>query len=222
MRLIFFFIISTICVSNSLAQIAPATEINADMNLGKNRAWKILIPKASKKSVEKGWSSLMKDYGGKTSKVKKSEDFMSEEVKMPSISETPLTVFSQMNETPEGVYLTVFYQLNQTFLNGDMHAEHIPFIQSLMQKFAQNTTIEAIEDELKSEEKKLDKIKKSKSSLEKNKIAFEKDIKDAEELIKKRQNDLVKNAEDYEKVKVEETEQNIILEKGKEELKKFK
>jgi len=51
----------------------------------------------------------MRDYDGKTTKVSKTDDYLTEQVIIPSITESALNVYVNFSETAEGVYMKAFY-----------------------------------------------------------------------------------------------------------------
>ena len=205
----------------SFGQIGTIDEINDAMSQGVQRGLKVLIPETNKKQVTKSWEKLMKDYDAKTEKVKKEDDYRSLNASIPSISDRPLTAYAVFQETPEGVYMNVFFDIGGSYLNSETNAEKLDAAKKILTSFAKNTTIAAIEDQIKDENKKLEKLEREQKTLEKNKIGYEKDIKQAKETIQKRQKDIIENAKAQE-VKLKAIgEQRTAAEKIKSELKKY-
>ena len=212
----------TILISMSaFAQIGKVEEINGDMSKGKNRGLKVLIPEVTEKEAIKAWSKLMKSYDSKTSRVKKNDDYLSENAKIPSLSENEINVYSLFNETPEGVFMNVFIDLGGAYLNSDMHPEITKSAKDLIHSFATKIAREAVEAKLKEEEKKLDKLNKEQKNLANNKEGYEKDIKDAETTIEKRTKEIGQNIKDQETKQREIKDQKQEVEKVKAKVKKY-
>lgn len=216
------FSLSLILLSSTLfAQIKKVDEVNASMSQGTNRGFKVLIPETSEKEVIKAWSKLMKDYDAKTDKIKKEDDYLSPDASIPSLGERPINVYAQFQETPEGTYLTTFFDLGGAFLNRDMHKDQTEAAIELIKTFANNAAKESISEKVKEETKKLEKLEKEQKGLVKDKEDYEKDIKDAKETIEKREKSLKENTAAQEKKKKEIAEQTAIAEKIKAKMKKF-
>ena len=221
MKKLTFILLSLWVVSSAFAQIGKVEEINADMSKGKNRGLKVLIPEVTEKEAIKAWEKLMKGYDSKTVKVKKKDDYFSENAKIPSLSENEIDVYTLFNETPEGVFMNVFFDLGSAYLNSDMHPEITKSAKDLLQSFATRVARESIEGKLKEEEKKLDKLNKEQKNLEKDKEGYEKDIKEAEETIQKRTKEIEQNIKDQESKTSEIKDQETEVEKVKNKLKKY-
>ncbi len=221
MRKFTYIFIAILMSVSSFAQIGKVEEINADMSKGKNRGLKVLIPDVTEKEAIKAWEKLMKGYGAKTVKVKKKDDYLTENAKIPSISENEVDVYTLFNETPEGVFMNVFIDLGGAYLNSDMHPEITKTAKDLIQTFATKVAREAVESKLKEEEKILDKLNKEQKNLEKDKEDYEKDIKDAEETIKKRTSAIKQNVKDQEAKTTEINDQKQKVEKVKAKVKKY-
>jgi len=207
--------------SSLFAQIKKVDEVNASMTQGTNRGFKVLIPETSEKEVIKAWSKLMKDYDSKSEKIKKEDEYLSPDASIPSIGERALNVYSQFQETPEGVYVTAFFDLGGAYLNRDMHAEQTDAAIELMKNFATKTAKASIAEKVKEETKKLEKLEKEQKGLVKDKEGYEKDIKDAKATIEKSEKAIKENAAAQVKKEKELAEQKAIAEKIKAKMKKF-
>lgn len=216
-----FTLILLLASSSLFAQIKKVDEVNATMSQGTNRGFKVLIPETSEKEVIKAWSKLMKDYDAKTDKIKKEDDYLSPDASIPSLGERPINVYSQFQETPEGTYLTAFFDLGGTYLNRDMHKEQTEAATELIKTFATKTAKESISEKVKDETKKLDKLEKEQKGLEKDKDGYEKDIKDAKETIEKSEKAIKENAKAQTEKQKEVAEQKAKAEAIKAKMKKF-
>ncbi|MDB9881965.1 hypothetical protein OAD66_02410 [Bacteroidia bacterium] len=205
----------------SFGQIGSVEEINDAMSQGVQRGLKVLIPEVDKKRATKSWEKLMKEYDAKTEKVNKKDDYRSINARIPSLSDRPLTAYALFQETPEGVYMNVFFDIGGSYLNSETNAKKVDAAKKILASFAKNTTLAAIEDQIKDENKKLEKLEREQKNLEKNKVGYEKDIKQAKETLEKRENDLIENASAQETQLKAIEEQRTAAEKVKSELKKY-
>jgi hypothetical protein len=207
--------------SSLFAQVKKVDEVNASMTQGNKRGFKVLIPETSEKDVIKAWSKLMSEYGAKTEKIKKENDYLSPDASIPALGERSINVYTQFQETPEGTYLTTFFDLGGAYLTRDLHKEQTEAAVELLKTFANATAKVSISEKVSSESKKLKKLEKEQNGLEKDKAGYEKDIKAAKETIAKREKSLKENAIAQEKKKKEIAEQAAVSEKLKTKMKKF-
>jgi hypothetical protein len=205
----------------TLAQVADVKEVNVAMSNGVQRGFQVLIPESNEKDASRAWSSLMKDYDAKTSKVKKTNDYLSDQALIPAISANPIKVYALFQETPEGVYINAFFDLGSGYLNSDMNGDKANAAKILLKSFAKTTAKKAVEEQLKNEEKSLEKLEKEQQGLEKDKADYEKDIEEAKELIAKREKEIEQNIKDQEAKKQEVSIQISVVEKTKEKVLKY-
>ncbi len=221
MRKVTFILSFVLCSLLTLGQVEEAKEVSIQMSKGVQQGWKILIPEANNKSALKHWEKLMKAYDSKTSKVKKHDEYVSETCLIPSLSERTIVTYTQFNETPEGVYMIVFFDLGGAYLNSHLHQEKVKSVQKLLMTYAKEVALEAIDEKVKIEEKNLKKLEGEKDNLKSNQDSYEKEIKDCEERIAQRKKDLESNKEEQQKKSKEIEEQESKLEEIKNKKKKY-
>ncbi|MDG1045069.1 MAG: hypothetical protein P8P81_00535 [Bacteroidia bacterium] len=190
---IFIIVIFIFSSFNLFAQIGKVEEINAKMSQGTNRGLKVLIPETTQKESIKAWSKLMKDYDSKNEKMKKHTEYLSSNASIPSLGEKNIDVYSQFQETPEGVYMRVFFNLGGTYLNNDMYPKKLETAKQLIASFSTRIAKASIQASLNEETKKLDKLDKELKILERDKLKFEGEIQDAKETITQREKDIDEN-----------------------------
>ena len=217
-----YLLIITALISQNLisfSQVTSVAPVTQNMSQGMQNGFKVLVPEGEHKEVQRAWEKLMKDYGGKTTKVPKSSDLLSSNVLIPSIEDTAIEVYSNFNATPEGVYLNVFVKSGSVYYN--YNSDKSREVQMIMKKFATNTAYEAVSKRLAQESKDLEKLEKEKKNLIKDKESYEKEIKRAKETIEKREKDLVTNAEAQKKKQSDIIEKKKAINKTKVNLGKY-
>ena len=212
----------TLSAFYGFAQIGEVTEVTATMSQGNQKGFKILIPESNIKDVERSWSNLMRDYDGKTTKIIKTDDYLTEQVIIPSITESALNVYVNFTETPEGVYMKAFYFNGAEYISGAGNSKASMSIRGLMKRFAKSVVLESLANQLNEEEKNLKRLEKDEKNLEKDLEGYQDDIKKAKELIEKREKDIVKNKKDTETKKSEIVTQKNKVSKLKAKLGRFK
>ena len=206
---------------NLYAQIGKIEEINATMSQGTNRGLKVLIPETSQKETIKTWSKLMKDYESKNEKIRKETDYLSPDAQIPSLGEQPINVYSQFQETPEGVYMNVFFDMGSYYINSDMHPKQIDAAKKLITSFATRVAKASIQTVLNEETKKLEKLEKELKVLKRDKEKFENEIKNANETIVQREKDIKENTKNQAEKQDTITKQKSEVDKINTKLKKF-
>lgn len=214
-------IISSFFNSSLFAQIGIVQEINTSMSNGTNRGFKVLIPEAYQKETLKSWSKLMKNYNSKNEKIKKEIDYLSPDAQIPSLGEQSLDVYSQFQETPEGIYLNVFFDIGSSYINSDMHPKKAGAAKKLIASFATEVAKSSMETQLAEETKKLNKLDKELNNLEKDKTKYESDIQNAKETIAQREKDIEENLKNQDAKQKAIAEQKIEVDKVNTKLKKF-
>ncbi|MFT5738656.1 MAG: type III secretory pathway component EscR [Maribacter sp.] len=181
-------------VTMAFGQVGQVSPVSIKMSQGVQNGFKILIPEVDGRGASKAWDKLMREYDGKTSSVSKSDDRMSSGVLIPSIQDTTITIYTNFNETPEGVYMHVFINTGNAYISKSSSDMTVIAVKKLLTKFATATAFNAVNQRIEVASKALDKLEKEQRNLEKDKAQYEKEIKRAQETIAKRKKDLETNA----------------------------
>ncbi len=188
--------ISALCISVlCLAQVKSVKDISMAMSQGVHQGFRVIIPESNVKEAYKTWEKLMRDYGAKTTKVTKSDDYLSEEALIPSIEQKAMTIYVNFKDSPEGVIMNAFFRRGDTYLNGSDHPQKSIAARGLLKKFAVNVAAAAVSKKVAKETKETEKLEREQKNLEKAKEGYEKEIKKAEETIEKRKKDIEVNQE---------------------------
>ncbi len=84
-------------------------------------------------------------------------------VLIPSIEDTAIVVYSNFNQTPEGVYMNVFFVSHGTYFNNA--SSKSAAINKLLKEFARITAYDAVNERLENEAKQLEKLEKEQRGL---------------------------------------------------------
>lgn len=214
-------IILVLATQSLTAQIKTTQLIHASMSLGKQSGLQIRIPEADEKQVWKAWEDFLKDNGAKTSKIRKHDELLAESVTLKSFGEFSMDIYSAVEQTAQGVMLKVYFKKEDGFIDVSQNATAQAAGKTILANFARQTCLDAIDEQIKEEEKNLKKLNKEKEDLVKDQESYESDIKDAEELISKRIKQLEQNASNQEIKEAEIATQNKKLEEVKAKLKAY-
>ena len=180
-----------------------------------------LIHDSDAKEVEKEWKSFIKSYKGKTKKVKKSDDFMTDDATIPDMSENTVDIISRADKNGNQVRFIVWYNLGGAYLSTAMHPDRAVVAEKMLQDFALTREKAAVERKLQDEEKKLKGLSGDLKDMVKDKEGLESDIKKYEEKIEEARTKISENLKAQEAKQGEINAQKGVIEGVKTELKKF-
>ena len=213
MNKIYLIIGLVICSISTFGQNKMAV-YEKTLNIGgaNNNAFIINILEADKKLVEKDWKKKLKEFGAKTSV--KSEIF-GDDATWSALGENTFDVYASVKDIEGAVELAVAIDLGGAFLNSVQHSDKAKAVSGMIEKFAVQTAIEAIQEMVKMEEKNLKELEKDQENLEKSKEKLEKSIKDNEALIEQAKKDIEQAKSDIEKNGKDQEEKKQEIEKQK-------
>ena len=198
-----------------------ATQAAKSMSEGNHNAFNINLPNSNKKDIEKSWAKFLKKYKGKTDKIKKTEEFLTDDAKIENMSDNTVDIYSVVNQEGEDTQLSVWYDLGGAFLSSETHPEKVTIANSMLDAFALTVAIANVEENLKEEEKSLKKLNGDFKGLEKDKEKLEDEIKKCEKKIEEAKAAIVEN-EAAQKAKEDEIKtQEGVVEKVKVQLKEM-
>jgi septal ring factor EnvC (AmiA/AmiB activator) len=155
------------------------------------------IPNTTTKIAEKVWKNYTKKFKGKTKKNRKAEEWTTSNAKISELgSETPLTLYAQIQPNNEDVELSMWVALEDGFLSSSDHPDKYKESEKILNRYALEVKIETVAQELKAEGKTLSGLEKDMKKLKKNNENYHKDIKNSEKKIKESEKGLIQNDED--------------------------
>jgi hypothetical protein len=174
------------------SQAPDVSESVKVMNQGAKSCLTMLLRSTNEKVVNQVWKDFMKEYGGKVSKVKKSEDYLTEGVQIAAISGTGTTnVYHQVEEMGGDVSFTVWFDMgNGNYLDSKTYPNSVKEAVVMLKNFGLDVRramvrgeLEVAEKDLRKMESEFDKLVKEKSNLERDIENYKKKIQEAEKHI---------------------------------------
>lgn len=206
-----------IFATKSFAQILEDTKV---MSEGANNCLTMTFLNVDDKDVLDLWKDVMKDYGGKLKKVKKSSDYKVDDILIAGITnENTMDVFVQIEEKKGDVTFMVWFDLGGAFLSKSAHPTSYDEALNFLEKFALDVERMTVQNELDNEMKEFDKMKKDLKRLDSKKENLEKAIVRYKEKIKDAETDLIKNEAEQESMKSKIDEQKSKIENVNKKLK---
>jgi hypothetical protein len=194
-------IFSVLCVMAffcyAAAQEIKVVEDKKNIADAKNPVLTVIIYEADGSAVEKGWKSLMKDYGAKV--TSKSEIF-ADNASVTEISANTVDIYAYTEKDDAGVKLIVGIDLGGAFVSSSTHSSEYKAAEKFLKQFA-------IDISQKAMKVKVEEAKEKQADLE-----------DDLTVLKKKNEDLKNDIEDYKK-KITESEEYIVINEKAQEAK---
>lgn len=208
--ILFFFVL------NFNATNAQISEEQKSMTLGVKNALVLEIPDAEAKLIEKWWKKFMSEYDGKTKKVKKSDEWMTEGADIPGISKgKSLTIYSRTEDYRNSTSQVVWFGIGSDYVSSASHRDAYVECQKVMMRFGLFITKEMIKMELADEEKEMKSLQGELKKLKNQNESYHKQIEKAKEQIKKAEEAIAKNEIEQETKLGEIKEQTSVVDEVK-------
>ncbi|MEM1322048.1 MAG: hypothetical protein AAGG75_17440 [Bacteroidota bacterium] len=206
----------------ALAQIqVEVAEEERAMNLGLNMACIITLENASEKDAEKTWTKFMKRYGKKTKKVKKSDEYLTDNATVNGMSNNTVDVYATFDQQGDDVELSVWYDLGGAYLSSNTHPDRFEAANKMLNDYANQMAKQAVERELENQEKSLKAMAGDLKKMQKDKTSMENDISKYEKKIEEAKAGIAQNLKDQEAKAAQIKGQENIIGEVKKRLKKF-
>ncbi len=200
---------------------AQVKEAPMNMVKGKENAFSILLKQTNKKEVEKAWTKYIKEFDGKTKRNKKTGFIFSDNAEIEKMSSNTVDVYATITPSGADTDLTVWFDLGGAYLSSEMHGDKATVAKSILDEFALSVSKAAVEEELKEEQKALKKLNADLSDLKKDKDGFESDIEKYKKKIAEAEANIKQNIKEQGDKEASIKEQEEVVEKVKDKLKKL-
>ena len=204
------YIMPIIVVLSALFQVeAQVSEDSRSMSLGIQNALILDLPDTNDKLADKLWKKFVKPYGGKVKKLRKSDEWFSDNAEIVAIGgSNALDVYAKAQEAGDDTEMILWVDLGGVFLSSSEHPDEFVEGEKLLMRFALFVAKEKTKIELEAEEKKLKQLNSSLKKLKRDNERYHREIEAAKERIKKAEANIDTNV-----VEQEETTQMIEMQK---------
>jgi hypothetical protein len=200
----------------TLLSAQSVTEVVLPMSKGENNAFQATLPKISTKDAGKAWKDFMKDYKGKPKYDKKTGEWFSDDAKIEDMSENYVDVYATFAESGDNTNMTIWYNLGGAYLSSELHAEKVPLVDEMVNRFIY-TSEDMAGEMVKLAESQLSDLESNLKDLENNEADYKKEIEAAKAAIAQAEKNIkdskVQQATVKEEIKVKETQVKEIKEK---------
>ncbi|NND06091.1 MAG: hypothetical protein HKN87_06910 [Saprospiraceae bacterium] len=182
-------------------QIAMAQDIVEEvrgMNLGANNAISLTLPDYDQKMAEGVWKDYIKGFDGKTKRVKRSKESLTDDASIPYVSSNTVDIYSIVESNGSGSKLVLWTDLGGSFLNSEDHQEAYEGMIIFLDGYLKELNIEQIKRELKMEEGELKDLEKNLSKLQRQNEKYHREIEDWNQKIAENEDLIKTNVKDQE------------------------
>ena len=162
----------------------------------------IELPNVEKSFVEKLWIRYMKDFDGNTKKVKRSEEWHTQNAIIAEIGgEEALDLYIQAKAASGRVALFLWVALEDAFISTNQYPQESIEIEKLLMRFGLYVAKESTRSELEEEETALRQLKANLKSLERDDERYHREIEKARQRIVQAENNLDKNSDEQQQTR---------------------
>ena len=177
------------------AQKIRVSESRDNIGGGSHNALTVQVYGVDAKEVEKEWKSKVKDYNPKKVSDNKGEIFADNAV-IKDMGNNTIDIYARIVDKKGEVDLVVAFDLGGAFLNSSDHKDKYQIAEKILHDFAVKITKDAIESQLKTQQKALEKLNGQEKDLVKQNTNLNTEITDYQAKIKKNQDAIVKNKDE--------------------------
>ncbi|MCB0667780.1 MAG: hypothetical protein KDC80_18255 [Saprospiraceae bacterium] len=185
-------------------------EMMASMSLGDHNAVILHMPYEAK-FAEDIWKDYLKDFKGKTKKVKRSDELFTDDANVSYISNNTVDIYSLIESKGDGSELKMWMDLGGGFVDSENFPDAFEGVRVFLQGFEKQLKIEDIKIELKNEENRMKDLERDLSKLERLNEKYHKEIEDWKAKIAENESLIDTNVKDQSDLKatIEEQKETI-------------
>jgi hypothetical protein len=183
------------------------------MSQGNKNALSIDLPRTTVKNAEGLWKDYMKQFKGKTSKDKKSEEWFTDNALVAGLGgANTVDLYAKFIQTGENVTLSFWCDLGGAYINSKEFPDKYSEAEKMLLTYGISVARQATKDLLEAEQKNLKKMNKNLEGLESDNKGLHKDIENWNAKIVKAKQDIETNVKNQEDTKKKIDEQKKLLE----------
>ena len=188
------------------------SEHEMSMSLGKQTTFSIDIDGADEDMTEDVWKKYVKDYG-KSKRNKKAKEYYVVGARVPMIAgSNDIDIYIKFEERVGHTTANLWIDNGGSFINSDEYPSEAQGAEEFLSEFYLTVKKKAISEEMKKQEKVLNKLDKSLRKLEKKNTGYHNDIEKAKEKIEKAEKNIEQNLKDQEDQRILIEQQKKIIE----------
>ncbi len=203
-----------LCSHFSFAQIS---EEERSMTQGMNNAMMMTISNADDKAVEKLWKKYMKTMDSKTKKIKRSEEWFSDNANISGVGAS-VDVYATFEQSGDEVKMTAWLNMDGTYFNSSTHPDKYASAEDFLNAFELEVYKDGVRSEIKFEENNMKKLESNLKKLKKSNKRLHAEIEAAKKKIEKAEANIETNLLEQEEVNIKIEAQKEVVEKTKKKM----
>lgn len=177
----------------SAVRAQNVSERKVSMSLGGQNAFVVDVEGADKKIVETVFKDMMKEYG-KLKENKKAREFFMMATKITRVNgSSPVDLYAKFEEGKGMATAYVWIDLGGAFTNSQEYQKQAEAAKSFLQDYYYECRRVVVQNELKEEEKNLEKLEKELVRLKKQNDGYHEDIEKAKQKIAEAEKNIEQN-----------------------------
>ena len=141
--------------------------VHGEIADGPARGYQMTIYRAKERNIATGWKQFIKGYKGRMDAKNRDDEYFVDDVFIPSISNVDMDITSTMEEVKGDIVMTSYFDLGGVYLSETQNSEAARSAVKLLRQFGREQMKDVIEQELKDDEKELNKREKDFTQLRK-------------------------------------------------------
>lgn len=211
-------------VSYATAQDISISEAPRAKENGTYNSYLFELPDVSKEEATKNWNKYMASYKAKTKYNRKSKLHITEQARIPSISDQEIDVYARILEDKnpnKQTSVIVWFDLGDEYMSSDIDELKAQYAYSILTEYALITSKYHAKLVAEGEEKRLGILEKELEELKRANKNYHKDIEKAKESIDKNEKNIEINVLDQKNKEEGIQLQREIVEQSKAVVKRF-
>lgn len=177
MRFTTSLLLGTLFILQNQTWAQDIDEMMATMSLGEHNAIVLHLPYEAK-FTDNVWKDYLKDFKGKTRKVKRSDELFTDDANISYISNNTVDIYSLVESSGDGSDLKIWMDLGGGFADSQNFPDAFEGVKVFLQGFEKKLNVENIKIELKNEETRLKDLERDLSKLERLNEKYHKEIEE--------------------------------------------
>ncbi|MBK6273946.1 MAG: hypothetical protein IPF58_04250 [Saprospirales bacterium] len=171
-------------------------EIRQFMSKGEQNGFEVILNGTSPSDAKDALEKWAKKFKAKVESSKKNPEIFIDNATISTVSANTVDMYAMIVPIDKGSKLTVFVDLGGAFISSAAYGSQYSGMEAALKKLAKDCAINAVEDQIKSEEKVLKTLSGDLKDLTKDKADYIKDIEKAKKLIQDKEAAIQKNDAD--------------------------
>lgn len=169
-----------------------------DMSLGANNGFTLDLPEYDYKFTLATWKDYLKDFRGKTKKVKRSSELFTDDATISYLATGSIDLYSLVEKVGNGSAVNTWFDLGGTFIDTENQTEASEGVELFLNGFKKQLKVEQIKIELSAEEKELKSLEQRLKKLVNLHEKYNKEIENWKVKIAENENKITTNVRDQE------------------------